>query len=592
MKNIFYKILPVCLLAACLAGCQDETQYLPLAEAVPLTMQVNDKSFAMGERLVVDIAVNPDEDGNTVVANEDFDIYFTAKSGTDDVSDVFENFHGIVTFPKGEKNIQIDFPVKETGLSGSKSFDFVAFARGYKLANSSQTIKVSDYYRVTMGVENNTENVVTEGDQFRLVANIDKPRVIPIVVKIQPKEGDEASFENLPSTLTIPAGEMTVKSSVVTLAMDGIATGDKTLTLNLVSESPANPMKSDQLVITMTDLESLADPDMYDPTKVYINPDYPFISSKNKSRFDTWWTGASTPIEKDAPHPNATLAAEGWKFWNAVEFHFIQNTFGWSMPKPNEFGNYYPWPFSDVNTKPMQTVQAVNNKQCSTVTEEGTLKMWAQKGPVTGTGADTSVKDYGTFAYQTAKGGTGGATRFIRINPGMRIEVRARLTGNRIGFTPIIELRNISNGVYHTDAQEIDLLRNTKGNFVNQRVYSTTEDGATTNAIPQLGKWNIFWVELIDADNIKVGINGVTTVTAIKTDAWKFDNGEDGLALVMYFAPSDRPAGWDLDLKSISSPKTDEKTPMLEVDWVRFYVNDNYVDLGKYWVNTNANFFY
>ena len=45
--------------------------------------------------------------------------------------------------------------------------------------------------------------------------------------------------------------------------MDGAKTGDKELTLNFTSNSEANPMKSDQLVIMMTDLESLANPDMY-----------------------------------------------------------------------------------------------------------------------------------------------------------------------------------------------------------------------------------------------------------------------------------------------------------------------------------------
>jgi hypothetical protein len=39
----------------------------------------------------------------------------------------------------------------------------------------------------------------------------------------------------------------------------------------------------------MTDLESLANPDMYDPTLVYEHPEYPFVSKGNKSKFDAWW---------------------------------------------------------------------------------------------------------------------------------------------------------------------------------------------------------------------------------------------------------------------------------------------------------------
>lgn len=63
-------------------------------------MSINEKAFVMGEHLKVDIKVEPDADGNEVVANEDFDIYFTAKAGTEDVANVFEPFSSIVTFRK------------------------------------------------------------------------------------------------------------------------------------------------------------------------------------------------------------------------------------------------------------------------------------------------------------------------------------------------------------------------------------------------------------------------------------------------------------------------------------------------------------
>ena len=115
MKNILYRMLPICLFTISLTGCEDETKYRPLPEAVPLTMSINEKAFVMGENLKVNINVDADADGNEMVANEDFDIYFTAKAGTEDVSDVFEPFSGIVTFPKGEKQIQLDFLVKKSG---------------------------------------------------------------------------------------------------------------------------------------------------------------------------------------------------------------------------------------------------------------------------------------------------------------------------------------------------------------------------------------------------------------------------------------------------------------------------------------------
>ena len=246
MKNIFYKLFSISLLGVCLMGCEDETKYLPLPQAVPFTMTVNNTTFVMGEKLVVDLDINPDKDGSEVLANEDFDIYFTAKTGTEDVSGVFKDFHNIVTFPKGEKSIRVEFPLKETGLEGSKNFNFVAFSRGYEIGNPSFPMKVSDYYRVNMAIQGNADNIVTEGDKFVLVASLDKPRAIPIVVSISAKAEDESSFENLPSELTIPAGALNAKTDPISLVMDGAKTGDKELTLNFTSNSEANPMKSDK----------------------------------------------------------------------------------------------------------------------------------------------------------------------------------------------------------------------------------------------------------------------------------------------------------------------------------------------------------
>ena len=79
MKNILYKIFPICLLTMGLTGCEEETKYRPLPEIVPLTMSINDNAFAMGEHLKVNINVEPDADGKEVVANEDFDIYLRRK---------------------------------------------------------------------------------------------------------------------------------------------------------------------------------------------------------------------------------------------------------------------------------------------------------------------------------------------------------------------------------------------------------------------------------------------------------------------------------------------------------------------------------
>ena len=122
MKNIFYKLFSISLLGVCLMGCEDETKYLPLPQAVPFTMTVNNTTFVMGEKLVVDLDINPDKDGSEVLANEDFDIYFTAKTGTEDVSGVFKDFHNNFCFRlQSQYNNLSDFQRQNMRLSLSSS---------------------------------------------------------------------------------------------------------------------------------------------------------------------------------------------------------------------------------------------------------------------------------------------------------------------------------------------------------------------------------------------------------------------------------------------------------------------------------------
>lgn len=594
MKNILYKILPVCFLAISLAGCEDETKYLPLQEPVPLTMNVNGKTFVMGERFQVEIQVNTNEDGEEVLANEDFDIYFTAKSGSDDVSSVFAPFTRVVVFPKGKSQIVVDFPVAEEGLDGTVNVDFVAFARGYRIANSSQSIKVSDYYRVSMSVEESADNILTEGDEFTLVATMDKVRSVPVVVTVSVSDEYKKIFETLPSTITIKAGELTAKAKAK-LSSDGEITGDLAAKLNFETNSKINPMMTPELELTVTDLESLADPALYDETTVYGSPGLMFVSSRNQSAFEGWTSndkfvvtvekpaGASTFYPTtDVPHPTASLAAEGWKFWNAVEFSYIGASFSGNKIPTN--GNYAAWAFGNAYVASMEKYQALDNTKCTAVTEEGIVRMWAQYAPGTQGQVDKTPKDYVSFGVQTFKGNPIYASGFARFRQGMRLEMRVRVNGVRTGFVPTISLKDVSGSEYLNNQNRIDILKNETGNMVTQRICSTTEDGSNISSMPKLGQWNIYWVEWVDEQTIKVGINGVTTVTATKDGGWNLiptTNWKD-FSLIMYLAPSaDReqnalPEGWDTDLKAISNPKTDKKAPAIEVDWIRLYRNDKF----------------
>ena len=451
-----------------LTGCEDETKYRPLPEAVPLTMSINEKAFVMGEHLKVDIKVEPDADGNEVVANEDFDIYFTAKAGTDDVANVFEPFSSIVTFPKGEKQIQVDFPVKTSGLTGTTTMEFVAFARGYKIANSSQGIKVSDYYRISMSLENNTENVVTEGGKFVLVAKVDKPSSVPLEVTITPKEGEEDRYDNLPSTLTIPAGRTSVKSAAVTIKQDYEMTGDLQLVLNMESNSSANPMTASTLMITMTDLESMADPDLYDMTTVYENPNIMFISYD-----DDWFTGKETAkMDEGTAHPNAELGSQ-WKFDYAIEFH-----------KNSTSGDYQK--LGNATDANRGSVLKIDWTKYAKVTDEGELNICVG---VEGT-------NYGTAGIHCCKSlGQMWAQNVTRIYPGMRIEMKVRLGGNRTGFVPMIEVKNPATATTCKEAkQSICILKNVSGSAITQSVRgeAISDAKSVVTAIPKVEDigWN------------------------------------------------------------------------------------------------------
>ena len=569
MKNILYKILPVCLLTIGLTGCEDETKYRPLPEAVPLTMSINEKAFVMGEHLKVDIKVEPDADGNEVVANEDFDIYFTAKAGTEDVANVFEPFSSIVTFPKGEKQIQVDFPVKTSGLVGTTTMEFVAFARGYKMANSSQGIKVSDYYRISMSLENNTENVVTEGGKFVLVAKVDKPSSVPLEVTITPKEGEEGRYDNLPSTLTIPAGRTSVKSAAVTIKQDYEMTGDLQLVLNLKSNSSSNPMTAPALTITMTDLESMADPDLYDMTTVYENPNIMFVSYD-----DDWFTGKETAkMDEGTAHPNAELGSQ-WKFDYAIEFH-----------KNSTSGDYQK--LGNATDANRGNVLKIDWIKYAKVTDQGELNICVG---VEGT-------NYGTAGIHCCKSlGQMWAQNVTRIYPGMRIEMKVRLGGNRTGFVPMIEVKNPATATTCKEAkQSICILKNVSGSAITQSVRGEVVSDAKSvvSAIPKVEDYNIYWVELVDENTIKLGINGSTTleVTRDMLDSWPFTKastgtsvGAKGLYLVMRMdlfgegnsVSSELPAGWDTELKSINPANYATEGPRMIIDWIRFYVNDNY----------------
>ena len=176
----------------------------------------------------------------------------------------------------------------------------------------------------------------------------------------------------------------------MTIKQDIEKTGDLQLVLNLESDSPANPMINSTLTITMTDLESMGDPNLFDITKVYEFPDRPFMSDKNKTAIESWFTGDKIAMNKNSAHPTSALKDKDWVLCNAIEFHYINNSFSGGNNTPNAFGHRISWAFSDINDAPSQKIQAVNNAKCTNITNEGILIMWVDKN-VQGAGAMTAT---------------------------------------------------------------------------------------------------------------------------------------------------------------------------------------------------------
>lgn len=609
MRKILYNIFfPVCLLAMGLTGCKDDDGVAALPEAVPLIMTVNNQSFVMGDHLIVDFNV----DGEGLSANEDFDIYLTAKSGDTDQTGVFKEFSQMITFKKGESSLQLDLPIVDSGITSDVTFDFSAFARGYRIAGSTQSIIVSDYYRTVVSLKGNADREVKEGETFVIVAKVPVPVTEDVVVNIKAKEGEADWYENLPVSITIPAGETTVESATVTIKKDRVPTGDKELALLFETPSAKYPLMAADMTIKMKDAEEPLGEKLQDERWVYLNPSLPFMSEKNKTAVKAWYTKDIQEIRKGDPHPNSELS--DWKFYNALEFHYIPRCFSNGKAEPNSFGNHVPWCFAAQNTASAQTTQGVNNEKYSTITDEGILKMWSVKETTNASGGATGQRDYGVSGFYSSKfaknngGNVTYAPQHTRIYPGMRLEVRARIRGAKNGFNAAIWLQ----GIAQSDLKwplygEIDIMENPAGQLNGMNcAYQTFHMGdpetpghqvgpTKKNVVTKMDQWNIYWMEWIDENTVSLGINGQKNITITKSDLpdpaeWPFDKtlNPEGLYFILTFAAPNKwalgdniPANWNTGFASIdyTSSKTNVNTPRMEIDWVRFYTNSKY-DIG------------
>lgn len=612
IKNILYACLPLGIWAMLLTGCKDDDQIAPLPKPVPLTLALESNTLVMGETLNMTFSVK-DEQGAGLAANEDFDIYLTAVEGTTDVSKaVFNNFPEMVTFPKGETELEISVPVKSSGITKSVLATLTAFARGYKMDGSEQVVKVSDYYRTTISIKGNSDLVVKEGDTFILQMKVEVPAKEDIVVTVTPGAGESDFYENLPSTLTIAAGELLVESEPITMLADGYPFGDRKLTLKFTSESVHHPLLAEEMNLTQLDIDTPLGSELEDERHVYSSPDTPFYSEKNTNAFKTWWGDKKAlSMKSGTPHPNEILAAEGWKFVNAMEFHAIN---GQCRTAKNANGVCPVLGFGAQNTAMVQKFMAVDNNRYTDVTDEGYLKMWAVKEKINATGGGSGQKEYGFSACFSGKFNMkpGFAPQHTWIGVGTRIETRARIRGNKNGFNAAIWLQGNTQSQLSDPYSawprygEIDIMENPAGrstgmNNVHQTIHmgdqatGTYKNPTTQNGISKMDQWNIYWVEIVDDHTIKMGINGKTTKVITPADLgsasseWPFNLEKNPLGfhyLLTLGAPSAwslgytdiPPVGWDSGFSTITyeASKTNQETPRMEIDWIRYYSNDNY----------------
>ncbi|MBD1420816.1 DUF5006 domain-containing protein [Sphingobacterium chuzhouense] len=602
MNRVIYTILSI-LIVTILYSC---TKNLldPLVKPVPLKVSLSSQSLVMGDELTIEIFVD-EEDNAEAVSPEEFDVYLSAKAGTRDVAgEVFENMPEKVTFPKGEKRIAVKVPILKEGITSTYTLDLTTFVRGYKISGATQSIIVSDFHYTIVGLKNNPDKEVQEGSDFVLTASVGVPSLEDIVVNIAAKVGEEDEYENLPVTLTIPKGATSIESENILLKEDMIYTGNKNLTLLISSNATVHPIYESELIILKRDIDAPLGALLQDERWVYDNPSIPFMSSRNKAAVETWYDKDPIEMHIGDPHPKIS----GWNFYNALEFHAIPAAY--ANVTPNTFGNYVPKGFAAQNTTLVQTVMAVNNDKYSTITSEGYLKMWAVKEPTQATGGASGMRNYGFSALYSSKFNANNATfipQHTRIYPGMRIEVRARVRGEKNGFNCAIWLQgNAQSSLAWPLYGEIDILENPVGsktgtNMAYQTFHLSDQGMADYNPhsvvnMPNMSDWNIYWVEFVNENTVTMGINGQDNVTLRKSDMkdpslWPFDkviNPEGFHFLLTLGAPSEwglgspTPAGWDSAFADIlyNDSKTNPRTPRLELDWIRYYTNAVY-DIGN-----------
>ena len=199
MKKFFYGLLPVCLLALLMTGCDDTETVISIGESRNLVAEISTQSAAIGDEVTFSVKI--DQQDNSLALEEDIDVVltFTGKNVEGKevaASDVFDNFSGHIYMKKGEKQGFTEFKVKNNLAKYPVSGAITAYVRGYKMNAAERPIVLSDKHYTIMSLKNNSDNTVKEYGYFVLLATVGAPAKEDVTITIN--AGDDADkYETL-----------------------------------------------------------------------------------------------------------------------------------------------------------------------------------------------------------------------------------------------------------------------------------------------------------------------------------------------------------------------------------------------------------
>lgn len=643
MRHLIRNILTTFFTATIiLSGCKEDIVSISIGEARNLITEISTQSAVFGDEITYTVAVNQTNDSLAVTENININLSFTGKNkdGIDvAANDVFENFPTSIPMNIGDKKSFTEFKVKKSVENYPISGTITAYCRGYQITSAERHITISDKHYSYVNIKNNSDNTVKEGGSFILVLNIGNTAKEDVVVNIEATENANKLI-GLPEQLTVKAGFKSVESDIIKVEAELGDNSFSEIPLSFNTTSEIHPLLNNTLSIKVTDLDAglIAGTEMFDERWIYPDPDQIFYSSRNKQAIEKWdetKVADGLEIKEGDPHPNPTIASKGWVFLNSYEFHPIDALT--SKQSVNEWGNRVPRYTAAQNVANTQQVQSVVNDKYSTMTNDGYLKMWCAHDPgikKTGEFQAPDNTNYGVSAIYASKfdgvptGADSWESSNVRILPGTRVEVRVRVRGEKHSFNAAVWFQGNIRNVRWSTYGEVDLLENpaNKNTGLNNawQTFHWNEENLIEGAdkykptsgainISDMNEFDIYWMEWRDNNEIALGINGKENC-CIKADGtltpstasfqgvqwnssshWPFKDtyNPEGMHLLITFAGcNDWALGeggeathpdWANDFKDISyeDSKTNERTPRIEIDWIRFYKTSDYKYIGN-----------